>query len=354
MSIATKGEGAGMTVNVALIGYGLAGASFHAPFIAAEPRLRLARVVTSRSDAVAQAFPDAAVSADAGAAIADPAIDLVVIATPNATHAPLARQALEAGKHVVVDKPFVLDPAEGAELIALARDRMRVLTVFHNRRWDGDFLTVAKLVAEGRLGEIALAEFRWDRFRPEIKQGWKEVPEQGAGLLADLGPHLIDQAIRLFGFPDAIAGDVALQRPGTLIDDYFEIRLHYGARRVILSSSTLVAAPRPRFALHGTKCSFVKHGIDPQEAVLRAGGSPRDPGYGVEAPEHYGLLTTADGSERIATERGDWGVFYRGVADAVIDGAPPPVDPADAVAGLSIIDSVRRSASEGRALGFTG
>ena len=343
-----------MTVNVALIGYGLAGASFHAPFIAAEPRLRLARVVTSRSEAVAQAFPDAAVSADADVAIADPDIDLVVIATPNATHGPLARQALEAGKHVVVDKPFVLDSEEGAALIALARDRARMLSVFHNRRWDGDFLTVARLVASGQLGEIALAEFRWDRFRPEIKQSWKEVPEQGAGLLADLGPHLIDQTIRLFGFPDTIVGDVAFQRAGTLIDDYFEITFHYGARRVILSSSTLVAAPRPRFALHGPKGSFVKYGIDPQEALLRAGGRPSDPGYGVEPPEHWGVLTTAAGSEALATERGDWGVFYCGVADAVIDGAPPPVDPADAVAGLSIIECARRSASEGRALRFTG
>jgi scyllo-inositol 2-dehydrogenase (NADP+) len=342
-----------MTVNVALIGYGLAGASFHAPFIAVEPRLKLRRVVTSRHEEVARTFPDAAVSTDLDASIADRDIQLVVIATPNKTHGPLAREALLAGKHVVIDKPFAVDPDEGADLIALAKDRGRMLTVFHNRRWDGDFLTVAKLVAQDRLGAISLAEFRWDRFRPEIKQGWKEVPEAGTGLLPDLGSHMIDQAILLFGHPDMIGGDVALQRPGTLIDDYFEVTLHYGARRVIISSSTLVMAPRPRFALHGPKGSFVKYGIDPQEAVLRAGGSPRDPGYGEDAPEDYGVLTDAAGRHPIPTEHGDWSMFYKKVADAILDGAPLPVDPADALAGLSIIECVRRGAREGRLLRFS-
>jgi scyllo-inositol 2-dehydrogenase (NADP+) len=342
-----------MTVNVALIGYGLAGASFHAPFIAAEPRLKLRRVVTSRSEEVARALPGVAVSTDIDASIADHDVQLVVVATPNKTHGPLARDALLAGKHVVIDKPFAVDPTEGADLIALARDRGRMLTMFHNRRWDGDFLTVAKLVESGRLGEVALAEFRWDRFRPEIKPGWKEVPDAGTGLLPDLGSHMIDQAIRLFGYPDMIGGDVALQRPGTLIDDYFEVTLHYGARRVILSCSSLAMAPRPRFALHGPKGSFVKYGIDPQEAVLRAGGNPRDPGYGVDAPEDYGVLTDAAGRHPVPTERGDWSLFYKGVADAIVDGAPPPVDPAEALAGLSIIECVRRSARDGRLLRFS-
>lgn len=342
-----------MTINVALIGYGLAGSVFHGPLIAAEPRLRLARVVSSRVAEIGAAHPQAIVAQDADTAMTDAAIDLVVIATPNKTHVALARDALMAGKHVVVDKPFALDPEEGAELIALARARGQMLTVFHNRRWDGDFLTVAKIIESHRLGEIALAELRWDRFRPAIRDGWKEVPGEGTGALADLGPHLIDQAIRLFGYPDMIGGDVGLQRAGTLIDDYFEITLHYGARRVILSSSTIVAAARPRFALHGTEGSYVKYGIDPQEATMRAGGKPGDPGYGAELPTDYGMLTSAAGRHAIPTERGDWPAFYAGVADALIDGAPPPVDPADAVAGLAIIDCVRRSARDGRLLRFT-
>jgi len=341
-----------MTLNVALLGYGLAGASFHAPLIAVEPRMRLARVVTSRNAEVVRSFPSAVVSTDAESAIRAPDIDVVVIATPNNTHAPLARAALLAGKHVVIDKPFVGDAAEGAELIALAREQKRTLTVFHNRRWDGDFLTVTKLVREGRLGEIRHAEFRWDRFRLEIRDGWREAPDEGNGVLADLGPHLIDQALELFGTPDNVMGDIAHQRTDTRVDDYFELTLHYGAKRVILSASTLIAEPRPRFALHGDSGSFVKHGIDPQEPFLRAGGSPLDSDYGIEAAIAHGLLTDAVGRHPVSTERGDWPVFYRRVADAILDGALPPVDPADAVTGLAIIDCARRSVHEGRLLRF--
>ncbi len=340
-----------MTVNVALFGYGLAGANFHAPLVAYDPRFRLHRVVTSRREEVARAFPQAIVSTDEDAVFSDDAVDLVVIATPNKTHAPLARDALLAGKHVVIDKPFVPEASEGADLIALARKRERVLTVFHNRRWDADFLTVARLLREDRLGSINHAELRWDRFRLGIREGWKEVPDEATGLLADLGPHLIDQALILFGKPDLITGDIALQRAATLVDDYFELTLHYGAKRVIVSASTLIPEPRPRFALHGNKGSFVKYGIDPQEDWMRAGKRPADKGYGVEPAAAYGMLTGADGRRQpITSERGDWPAFYARVADAILDGALPPVDPADAVTGLTIIETVRRSARDGRSL----
>lgn len=342
-----------MTVNVALFGFGLAGKSFHAPLIGIEPRLRLARVVTSRKDEVAQAYPDAIVTTDAGSVLSSDDVDLVVIATPNKTHASIARDALLAGKHVVIDKPFAPDTAEGTGLIALAEERNRTLTVFHNRRWDADFLTVAKLVGEGRLGEINHAEFRWDRLRPDVRQGWKELPDEGTGLLADLGPHLIDQALLLFGPPDTITGDTAFQRAGTLVDDYFELTLHYGVRRVILSASTLIGAPRPRFALHGTKASFVKYGMDPQEDWMRGGRRPGGEGYGIEPAAAHGTLIAPDGQrETVTSARGDWPTFYREVAAAILDGAPPPVDPADAVMGLRIIESARRSARDGRSLRF--
>ena len=343
-----------MTVNVALLGYGLAGANFHAPLVALDPRLRLARVVTSRKDEFARDHPHAIVSTDANSVLGDDDVDLVVIATPNKTHASLARDALLAGKHVVVDKPFVPDPDEGEALIALAKQRGLMLTVFHNRRWDADFLTVARLVREGRLGEVHHAEMRWDRFRLGIREGWKELPEEGTGLLADLGPHLIDQALLMFGLPEMITGDVACQRTGALVDDYFELTLHYGSRRVILSASTLIAAPRPRFALHGNEGSFVKYGVDPQEDWMRAGKKPSDPGYGIEPAAAYGILTAAHGHpESVPSERGDWPSFYGQVAAAILDGAPLPVDPADAVAGLKIIECARRSAREGRSLRFT-
>jgi scyllo-inositol 2-dehydrogenase (NADP+) len=340
-------------IQVGLIGFGLAGAHFHAPLIAAEPRMRLAAVASSRSEAVSAKFPDARAVPGADALLAEP-LDLVVIATPNVTHAPLARAALEAGRHVVVDKPFVADPADGPPLIALAAERGRVLSVFHNRGWDGDFLTVLRLLREGRLGEVRLAEFCWDRFRPAIKSGWREQPGDASGLLADLGPHMVDQALQLFGRPDAVTADIAVQRDAAQVDDWFDLRLHYGRTRVRLSASTLAAAPRPRWALHGTAGSFVKHAIDPQEAVLRAGGAPTDRGYGEETPDAWGTLTTAAGSERVPTACGDWRRFYAGMADAILDGTPAPVAPRDALATLDLIALTRRSAAEGRTLPCPG
>ncbi len=336
-------------IRVGLIGYGLAGASFHAPLITALDAFALTTVVTSRADAVAQALPDARVEGDVAGVLADPAIDLIVIAAPDVQHAPLARAALAAGKHVVVDKPFVIDPADGTALVALAQARGLMLSVFHNRRWDGDFLTVRRLVEEGVLGEVTLAEFRWDRFRPAIKPGWRETP--GAGLLNDLGPHLIDQVVQLFGMPEAVTGDLATQRGGAAVDDYFEATLHYGARRVIVSAATLAAAPRARFALHGTKGSFVKYGIDPQEAVLRGGGSPRDPGYGVDAAAGHGVLTLGDGSRRtVPSERGDWRRYYEGVAAAIRRGGAPPVSAGEALDVIELIARVRTSAIDGRTI----
>jgi scyllo-inositol 2-dehydrogenase (NADP+) len=339
-------------IHVGVIGFGLAGKSFHAPLVDAVERLKLAAIVTSRRGEVADAFPGVAVVPTAEALIADPSIDLIVIATPNELHAPLAKAGLEAGKHVVIDKPFAVDPADGAALIELSAARGLVLSVFHNRRWDADFLTVLDILGGGALGEVMLAELRWDRFRPAIKPGWREATvEQGGGMLADLGPHLIDQALQLFGTPEAITADIAAQRPDVVVDDYFELTLHYGERRVILSASTLVVAPRPRFALHGSKGSFVKFGLDPQEAMLRAGATANDAGFGEEGPEAFGTLTIADGQpELVPSIRGDWRRYYEGVADATLDGAPPPVDPADALIGLNLIALARRSAAEGRRL----
>jgi scyllo-inositol 2-dehydrogenase (NADP+) len=330
-------------IRAGLIGHGLGGRAFHEPLIRAAPRLVLAGIATTRS------------TPDSAGLIADPAIDLIIISTPNESHFPLARAALEAGKHVVIDKPFTVTLAEADELIALARAKQCVLTIFHNRRWDGDFLTVRKLLASGRLGEMMRYEAHWDRFRPAIKKGWKEEEGPGTGVLGDLGPHLIDQALVLFGPPESIEGDLERQRAETKVDDYFALTLRYGPRRVILTSSLLAAAPRPRFGLYGTEGSFVKYGLDPQETQALAGMDANDPAFGVEEPCWRGTLTLADGSEeRIPTERGCYLAFYEGVAAAILDGAPVPVDPADARAGIEIIELARTGADCPLSLGGRG
>lgn len=337
-------------IRTGLIGFGLGGTAFHAPLIEAVEGLTLAAVATSRVKAVRASYPDAGVLT-AEALIADRDIELVVISTPNATHYQLARAALAAGKHVVIDKPFAGGAAEGQALVDLAQAKGLLAIPFHNRRWDSDFLTVRKLVESGRLGEVLLYEAHWDRFRPEPSQQWKEAPEAGAGQLPDLGPHLIDQALLLFGAPEAVSGDLAVQREPGVIDDYFTVTLHYGERRAVLASSRMIAAPRPRFAIHGRSGSFVKHGLDPQEAATRAGGSIGDPNHGVEDPLTHGVLTAPDGSrETIASERGDYRRFYEGVAAAIATGAAPPVATTDAIQGLRIIELARRSAVEGRRL----
>jgi scyllo-inositol 2-dehydrogenase (NADP+) len=334
-------------LRVGIAGFGLAGATFHAPLIRATDGLDLVAVSTSRpvDDARIRIF------ADPEALVADPDLDLIVIAAPHAAHFPLAKAALRAGKHVVVDKPFALDTAEADALIALAAEREQVLSVFHNRRWDGDYLTVKRLLAEKRSGSLSLFEAHWDRFRPTIKQGWREVAADGAGLLNDLGPHLIDQALELFGLPEAVEADIAIQREGAAVDDYFALTLHYGRMRAVLSASTLIVAPRPRFAVHGDAASFVKYGLDPQEAMLKRGADPLDPNFGHEQAETFGILTSGDGNaETVVTERGRYVDFYAGVTAAILDGRPVPVDPGDARAGLAIIAAARRSAAEGRRL----
>ena len=337
-------------IRTGLIGFGLGGTAFHAPLIAAVDGLSLEVVATSRVDAVRAAYPAARVSTP-DAVIADPTIDLVAVSTPNATHYQLARAALEAGKHVVIDKPFAGSVAEAEALAALAQGKGLLAMPFHNRRWDSDFLTVRQLINSGWLGEVLLFEAHWDRFRPERSQPWKETPEAGAGQLPDLGPHLIDQALLLFGVPEAVSGDLAVQHEGGEIDDYFTVTLFYGERRVVLASSRMIVAPRPRFAIHGRSGSFVKYGPDPQEAAMRAGGSVDDAGHGVENPSIHGVLTLPDGSrETVVSAQGAYRCFYEGVVTAVAGGAAPPVAVGDAILGLRIIELARRSAAEGRRL----
>jgi scyllo-inositol 2-dehydrogenase (NADP+) len=324
-------------IRVGLAGYGLAGSVFHAPLIRACDRMQLSAVLTSR---------DAPERVDTLEKLIEQS-DLVVVATPNTTHFEIAAAALNAGRHVVVDKPFAVTVDEADELIALAREHGHLLTVFHNRRWDSDFLTVRKLLPQ--LGEVMLLEAHWDRFRPDIKRGWREQPQPGGGVLSDLGPHMVDQALALFGMPAAVSADLLAQRRDAKVDDYFDLTLHYGSRRVCLRCSTLIAEPRPRFAVHGSQGSFIKYGLDPQEAQLRAGMDPRDDSFALD--ETGGILTLGGGRHaEVPIERGNYRAFYEGVADAILDGAPVPVAPADARVGLVLIDLARRAAALGQRL----
>jgi len=337
-------------LNVALVGYGYVGKTFHAPLIAATPGLALRAVVSSDPAKVAADLPDVRVVADLAEALADPAIDLVVIATPNALHAPQAIAALAAGKAVVVDKPFALGIAEAQTMAHAARAAGKPLTVFHNRRWDSDFLTVKRLIQDGTLGEIVQYESHFDRFRPVVRDRWRERAGPGSGAWMDLGPHLLDQALVLFGEPLAISADIGVQRPGAGADDYFHVVLRYPTLRVILHGSLLTAASDLRLAVHGTGGSFVKHGLDPQEAQLKAGMVPGAPGWGRDS--RHGVLTTvvddAQVHADVAPEPADYRAFYAGVREALLHGAPSPVPVEEALRVMRLLDLTERAAAERR------
>ena len=338
---------------VGVIGYGLAGEVFHAPLIAATPGLLMTAVVTSdpqRAERVASRYPGTDVVRDADALWKRAAdLDLVVIASPNRTHVTLARQALQAGLAVVVDKPLAASAAEGTALIEEARDLGLLLTVFQNRRWDGDFLTARKLVQGGLLGEVYRFESRFDRWRPVPKPGWRQsgAAEDAGGLLYDLGAHLIDQALFLFGPVAEVYAEVDRRRPGTQVDDDTFLALtHRSGVHSHLWMSTTAAQAGPRFRLLGSEAAYTKHGLDVQEEALRAGGRPDLPGWGEEPEERWGSLGVGDEARPVRTEAGAYQRFYEGVAAALREGAPLPVDPADAVAGLRIVEAARRAAAE--------
>jgi scyllo-inositol 2-dehydrogenase (NADP+) len=337
---------------VGLVGYGVAGAVFHAPLIQAEPRLRLRAVATSRAEQVRRELPGVRAVGSAEALLEDPGVELVVVAAPNDVHHRLAAAALRAGRHVVVDKPFVLTAAEADELIALAAAEGRLLSVFQNRRWDNDFLTVRRLVEAGPLGQVATYVSRFDRFRPAPKGGWREAAVPGSGILYDLGSHLIDQALQLFGLPATVTADVGVQRAGVAADDYVHLVLGYGRLRVLLHAGMLVRAPGPRLEVHGDRGSYVKYGLDPQEEALRSGGRPGDPGWGTEPPDRSGTLTIEVGGlelqARVPSVPGRYQAYYAGMADAVAGQGPVPVAAEDARATSMLIECALASSRQGR------
>jgi predicted dehydrogenase len=341
------------TLGVALLGYGYAGKTFHAPLIESVPGLHLAAVGSSSAGKVHADWPDVFVSAAPDEATGRPGIDLVVVATPNDTHFELARRALLAGKHVVVDKPFTVTVAEAEELAALAEQGDRVLSAFHNRRWDADFLTIRSLVASGALGDVVYFESRLDRFRPEVRARWREQPGPGSGLWYDLGPHLLDQALELFGAPEALYADLALQRRGATATDYFHVLLRYEGLRVVAHGSMLVAGGSLRFVVHGTEASYVKTGVDPQEDALKRGQRPGGESWGRDERDGVLIRWTDEGqrSKAVPTLAGDYRAYYAGVRDAILAGVANPVAPSEAVAVMRLLELAIESSASGRELG---
>jgi predicted dehydrogenase len=340
----------------------MAGSVFHAPLIAATPGLRLTSIVTGNPQRQRQARRDhpgarILVSPDeVWAAAAEH--DLVVIAAPNRAHVALGLKALAADLPLVVDKPLAPSAREGRRLVSAARRRGLMLTVFHNRRWDGDLRTLQALLGSSALGPVHRYESRYERWRPLPRAGaWRESddPAEAGGLLFDLGSHLIDQALLLFGRPTTVYAELDRRRPGSRVDDDAFVALsHPDGVRSHLWTSAVAAQLGPRLRVLGLKAAYVKYGMDVQEAALRAGARPVGPGWGLEPPEAWGQLGAGDRLRRVRTKPGDYRLFYRGVVDALTKSAPPPVDPLDAVAVLEVIEAAQRSARTGATVRLQG
>lgn len=335
-------------IRVGLIGYGYSGKTFHAPLIQAVEGLALCGVASSNAEKVRADWSEVAVYPDAGTLIADQDIDLVVIASPNATHAPLAQLALDQGKAVVIDKPFTVTMAEARDLVAQAEETGRLLSVFHNRRWDSDFLTIQHAIEDDLIGPVTHFESRFDRFRPAVRARWREQAGPGSGVWYDLGPHLVDQALLLFGLPDRVLASMATQRSGAVTDDWAHVVLMYGQRRVSLQASMLVAGGTRRFVVHGEAGSLEKNHADLQEAQLLEGLIPGGPGWGEDTDPL--ILHEAHGSIRqIVAQPGDQRAFYIGVRDAMKGDARNPVSPIQALAVMAVVEAAVVSSATGAA-----
>ena len=339
-------------MNVGLIGFGMAAQVFHAPLIHASADLRLTHIVQRQGDQAGRSYPDAKVVRSVDALLADDSVHLVVVATPNSSHFDIARRALEAGKHVVVDKPFTIASNDADVLIKLSRAQNRVLSVFQNRRWDGDFLTVKQILSQKLLGRVVEYESRFDRFRSAPKPGaWRDQALPGSGVLFDLGPHLIDQAVVLFGRPTGIYAEVRRQRDGVASDDKFELHLEYPQLSVKLSAGMLVCEPSPRFVVYGTEGSFVKYGLDPQEDALKQGGSPAQPNWGVEPESAWGTHTSCDGvvtRRKYLTLSGWYPEYYQNIYRAITGQEELAVKPEQARDVIRLIEFAQQSNAERR------
>jgi scyllo-inositol 2-dehydrogenase (NADP+) len=314
-------------IKVGLVGFGISAKVFHAPFITTDKNYELVSVLERNKQESKEKFPGVQVVRSIDELLQNKDIDLVVITTPNETHFPYAKAALEAGKHVVLEKPVTNTTEEAKQLAEIAKRSGKVLSVYQNRRYVSDFLTIKELLDRNLLGDVHTFEGHYDRYRAEARpQAWREHALPGSGILFDLGPHLLDQVLYLFGIPNTITADIRQQRPHAKVDDYFDLRLDYGFLKVILQAGMLVREPGPRYLIHGTKGSFVKSGEDPQEALLRAGALPVGDDWGKENEDIYGILhTELDGKiirEKYPSHKGDYAAYYKNVYETIVHHKP--------------------------------
>ncbi|MBS0287000.1 MAG: Gfo/Idh/MocA family oxidoreductase [Proteobacteria bacterium] len=334
-------------IKTALVGFGFSGSTFHAPFLNSLPQFQVTHVVSDNPELVRKTYPTTQIISKQSIleCLANEQIDLIIISAPNSEHCSIAKQALKQNKHVLLEKPFVLDPIQGHELIDLAKERQKILTVYHNRRWDSDFLTLKEVIKQGELGDINLFINRYDRYRPEVKyQRWKESEQLGSGTLWDLGSHLIDQTLTLFGIPDTIYAELLPQRKGAKAIDYFELQFGYkSGLRARLSSSSLCYSPGPKYEVHGSKGSFIKFGQDPQESSLIRNESPLNDNFGQESSSTYGHLSTALGSKQIPSLTGTYITFFKQLYNAILGKQEPPVSPYEALNVIKMIHLCEKS-----------
>ncbi|EKF9442414.1 oxidoreductase [Vibrio cholerae] len=340
-------------LKVGVIGYGYSAKTFHLPFIDSLESLTLSAISSSQQQMVQEDWPQIAYFDSAQRLITESDVDLVVITAPNDVHFSLAKLALEHGKHVIVEKPFVTQIEQGRTLIELARQQGLLLSVFHNRRWDGDFLTVKKLIEQGQLGDVKVFESHFDRYRPVVRQRWREQAQEGGGILFDLAPHLLDQALVLFGLPQSLSADCRMMRPEATTIDYFDLQLYYPQHVVRLHANLYSPEPNVRYQVLGSLGKYVKYGLDPQEDRLKAGERPTHPQWSQEMPEQYGILYHAEGSENVITELGGYQHYFTQVVEAIRNGAPNPVSAESALQSIQLIELALESSAKGQRLAVT-
>ncbi|AKH65192.1 MULTISPECIES: oxidoreductase [Photorhabdus] len=337
-------------LKVGLVGYGYASKTFHAPLIAGTAGVRLVAISSSNAEKVKADWPNIAVVSHPEDLFNDPEMDLIVIPTPNDTHYPLAQQALAAGKHVVVDKPFTITVEQAESLKRQAEQTGLLLSVFHNRRWDSGFLTIKSLIKENRLGKLRYFESHFDRYRPVVRQRWREAAGEGSGIWYDLGPHLLDQAVQLFGKPQSITADLGMIRPNAEAVDYFHVLLNYPDIKVVLHATTLAAAESAVYTLHGMEGSYVKYGLDPQEERLKVGERPPHADWGYDIRDGIVTLSREDElvTEYIPTLPGNYSAYYAAIRDAITIGKPNPVTASEAIQIMKLIEAGTESAKQQR------